>query len=498
MSEQKQVLHIEPKKGFTVAQSNEHLRNWTEKGWMSANENGRIDRSRQHLNFEIVKGGKVQPINKTMSIPKLIMARLKELGLNDPNEGLAEPRYRTTADFIISGSHDMLHKLAFGEQKVRFDFADANENIEDVEHNGVNAHLKRMPEIELWARDMYNLLSGKFGEDNVISFVVHCDEQTPHVHAEVLPIKDGKLSYKKVFCGADKYEYRQRTLELHDAFAEVNKNWGLNRGDSITVTHRKHRSTEEYRRELSNQCSTLEREVDEKYATLSKLNGQIRLAETRIKGLQTMISNLESSRDAVEKEIDSIHQKLSSGEVDLEQQHLLARKEESLQKKLDSILFKLEDKRSKLSEADRKLDELHEQLEKAQARHEDLETQIKDANVNVSHIVMNKIGAEALWSVLRDFTTAKPHMTPEEQERFEGSFINEMSRKGVHIIACASLLAMGMIDQATNYAENCGGGGTSCDNNWGKDPEEDERNWLRRCLAKSRAMMKPSARRMKR
>ena len=91
MSEQKQVLHIEPKKGFTVAQSNEHLRNWTEKGWMSANENGRIDRSRQHLNFEIVKGGKVQPINKTMSIPKLIMARLKELGLNDPNDGLAEP-----------------------------------------------------------------------------------------------------------------------------------------------------------------------------------------------------------------------------------------------------------------------------------------------------------------------------------------------------------------------------------------------------------------------
>lgn len=50
MSEQKQVLHIEPKKGFTVAQSNEHLRNWTEKGWMSANENGRIDQiGRAHV-----------------------------------------------------------------------------------------------------------------------------------------------------------------------------------------------------------------------------------------------------------------------------------------------------------------------------------------------------------------------------------------------------------------------------------------------------------------
>ena len=58
MEAQKQVLHFQAKCGFTTAQSNEHQRRWTEKGWASANENGRIDRSRTHLNFEITKGGR--------------------------------------------------------------------------------------------------------------------------------------------------------------------------------------------------------------------------------------------------------------------------------------------------------------------------------------------------------------------------------------------------------------------------------------------------------
>ena len=57
METQKQVVHFQAKKGFTTAQSNEHQRRWTEKGWERANENGRIDRSRTRLNFEIVRGG---------------------------------------------------------------------------------------------------------------------------------------------------------------------------------------------------------------------------------------------------------------------------------------------------------------------------------------------------------------------------------------------------------------------------------------------------------
>ncbi len=36
----KQVFDFRPGKGFTVAQSNEHQRRWTEKGWQSATHSG--------------------------------------------------------------------------------------------------------------------------------------------------------------------------------------------------------------------------------------------------------------------------------------------------------------------------------------------------------------------------------------------------------------------------------------------------------------------------
>lgn len=499
MGTQKQVVHFEAKKGFTTAQSNEHLRNWTEKGWASANANGRIDRSRQHLNFQIGKGGVVQEIDKTRSIPMLLAARLKELGIQDPNAGLEEPRFRTVADFIISGSHEPLCKIAFGDQEIRYDFADYNGTVSDPEHHGANSHIVRRPEIEQWAKDMYDLMCRRYGEDNILSFVVHCDETTPHIHADIVPIVDGKLSYKKLFCGADKYEYRQRTLELHDAFAEVNRKWGLERGDSIHVTHVKHRTSEEYRRSLSNECSSLERSVKQKSATLSNLNRQIRQAEIRLKGLTTMVANLEAKRLAVQTELDAIHKAILEEEMDDEQRNTLTGKEEDLQKKLSDILASLADKQSKLTQADTQLKELQQQLALAQEQKQSLNAEVQHARAQVSELALSKVGSEALWSVLNEFTRFKHSLPPHLSDQMEDSLLEEMSRSGMNIIACAAMLSIGMVDQATEFAKNCGGGGGSHGSHgWGRRPEEDEREWLRRCLSESRKLMRPAGKKIRR
>ena len=63
MGAQKQVVHFQAKKGFSKAQSNEQQRRWTEKAWKKANENGRIDRTRTALNFQVVRGGRVQAVD---------------------------------------------------------------------------------------------------------------------------------------------------------------------------------------------------------------------------------------------------------------------------------------------------------------------------------------------------------------------------------------------------------------------------------------------------
>ena len=173
METQKQVVHFEAKKGFTTAQSNEHQRRWTERGWERANENGRIDRTRVALNFEIVKGGKVQAADKSKSIPEKFRENITARELKDPNEKCPDnPKYRTVVDFIISGSHERLCQLAFGKQEV------------DLSPGADNSRVRRRPEIERWAKDMYDALAGKYGEENILSFIVHLDERTPHIHAD--------------------------------------------------------------------------------------------------------------------------------------------------------------------------------------------------------------------------------------------------------------------------------------------------------------------------
>ena len=59
----------------------------------------------------------------------------------------------------------------------------------------------------------------------------------------------------------------------------------------------------------------------------------------------------------------------------------------------------------------------------------------------------------------------------------------------------AMLLFAGYIDAATSMSESCGGGGGSApESGWGKDKDEDERAFARRCLKMAHSMCKPKPR----
>ena len=170
---------------------------------------------------------------------------LDRRGIKDPNEGLDEPKYRTVVNIIFGGSRDRMRELAFGSQKVNFDKGADNSDVE------------RKRDIERWAKDVYAFVSGRYGEQNIAAFIVHLDEINPHVHCTLLPIKDGRFAYKEIFAGKDKYEFSQRMKQLHtDFFTEVNTKWGMSRGRSVSETGARHLTTEEYRRMLSEECTT--------------------------------------------------------------------------------------------------------------------------------------------------------------------------------------------------------------------------------------------------
>ena len=58
-----------------------------------------------------------------------------------------------------------------------------------------------------------------------------------------------------------------------------------------------------------------------------------------------------------------------------------------------------------------------------------------------------------------------------------------------HTAKAAALLFANFINEATNFAENCGGGGTSPSSDWGRDKDEDDLEWARRCARMAHDMI---------
>lgn len=465
-------------KGITTAQSNEHQRRRSEKAEKYAMSKGYYDPTRKHLNFEIAPGGKIRPIDTSRSIPERMADILSSRGIKDPNEGLIEPKFRTVVNIIFGGSRERMQELAFGSQKV------------DFKEGADNARIKRKSEIERWAKDVYSFVSGKYGEQNIAAFIVHLDELNPHVHCTLLPIKDGRFAYKEIFAGKDKFEYSERMKQLHtDFFAEVNTKWGMSRGSSVSETGARHRTTEEYRRMLSEECTTIEENIDRHQKVLSDLQADIRLAERRVKGLTTMVDNLEKSKAEKEALLSAAESELKANKGDAAE---LAVHIKSLEKELHNIDRQLADKQEKLQTADRQLSDLKENMDAIQERTEEL----KGEAYKYSHDVHSKVDSllkdVLLESVVSEYRNTSAQLDVSERQLFDGTLVQSISEQGTEVMHCATLLFLGMVDDATTFAETRGGGGGGSDLKWGRDDDEDNRAWALRCMRMASRMMRPA------
>ena len=477
MANAKQVLDVQVSKGITTAQSNEHLRNRSEKAAEYAMKKGNYDPTREHLNFEIVNGGKVRPVDKSRSIPERMADNLRQRGIKDPNEGLLEPKYRTVVNIILGGSRELMRQLAFGKQDV------------DFEQGADNSRIVRKPEIEQWAKDAYRFICEKYGEQNIAAFVVHLDEQNPHVHCTLLPIKDGKFAYKEIFAGKDKYEYSARMKQLHSDFAEVNRKWGLSRGSSVSETGARHRTTEEYRRMLSEECTTIEEQIARHKEVLSDLQSDIRLAERRVKGLTSMVENLLKKQAEKEARLAVLEDELKEHKGDAD---AISAETDKLKKELAYIQLKLADKQDKLKLADRQLSDLKENMDAIQERTEHLKEEAYKYSRDVHSKVDSLLKDAMLENMVNEFRDLSARMTGPERQMFDGTLVQSIAEQGKEVMHCATLLFLGMVDDATTFAETHGGGGSKSVLKWGRDEDEDNRAWALRCMRMASRMMKPA------
>lgn len=477
MTNAKQVLDVQVSKGITTAQSNEHLRNRSEKAAEYAMKKGNYDPTREHLNFEIVNG-KVRPVDKSRSIPDRMADSLRQRGIKDPNEGLVEPKYRTVVNIILGGSRELMRQLAFGKQDV------------DFEQGADNSRIVRKPEIEQWAKDAYRFICDKYGEQNIAAFVAHLDEQNPHIHCTLLPIRDGKFAYKEIFAGKDKYEYSARMKQLHSDFAEVNRKWGLSRGSSVSETGARHRTTEEYRRMLSEECTTIEEQIARHKEVLSDLQSDIRLAERRVKGLTSMVENLLKKQAEKEARLAVLEDELKEHKGDAA---AISAETDKLKKELAYIQLKLADKQDKLKLADRQLSDLKENMDAIQERTEHLKEEAYKYSRDVHSKVDSLLKDAMLENMVNEWREMSAQMKPSERQQFDDTLLCSVAERGTEVMRCATMLFLGMVDDATTFAETHGGGGGGNDLKWGRDEDEDNRAWALRCMKMASRMMRPSS-----
>jgi hypothetical protein len=81
-----------------------------------------------------------------------------------------------------------------------------------------------------WVQDNLHFLQRKYGKENVVSFTLHQDEKTPHIHAVIVPITaDGRLAAKELFTP-------QTLRVLQTEYAQVMTAHGMERGIEYSQT----------------------------------------------------------------------------------------------------------------------------------------------------------------------------------------------------------------------------------------------------------------------
>ena len=182
------IMRINKHKMGTVSRINRHH----ERLKQEYKSNPDIDLSKVHEDYHIKEC--------SGSYRELITKRIQEVGCKVRKDSVV------MQDCLALASPDWINKLTLEEQKEFF-------------------------------RHAYRFFAEKFGEDNIISAVVHMDETTPHMHLIFVPItEDGRLSSKKLIGGP------QGLIKLQDDYYEHlhSKYPDITRGIPKRVTHRKH------------------------------------------------------------------------------------------------------------------------------------------------------------------------------------------------------------------------------------------------------------------
>jgi len=257
------IMRIEKRKlGAVTGICNHHERL---KGEYKSNPD--IDPERTHLNYHII-----QPKDKYRP---LVLQRIAESGARKRSNSIV------LQDCVATASPDWINNLDYEKQQEFFNHA-------------------------------YQYFAKTFGEENIISAVVHMDEANPHMHLCFVPItKDNRLSSKDLIGGPKGLSKHQDDFYAHMAERFPD----LNRGIPSKITHRKHIPTHFYKsadllfehyEEIANAINSIgminnSKKKDEALSLLGKYAPEMAAMKSQLKMTDKHIDNLEAALSDVNR-----------------------------------------------------------------------------------------------------------------------------------------------------------------------------------------------------
>jgi chromosome segregation ATPase len=159
-------------------------------------------------------------------------------------------------------------------------------------------------------------------------------------------------------------------LKLHDELAEVNKKYGLARGESVARTGAQHKS---YLQWLEEQVDKNDETIEQQRQLLYDINKEVKKAETRLKGLTTMLDNLEKHRLDVLADIELLENDVAESETEKEE---LDKKLRQLKTDLQLTEDKIAEREAQLLTATEELRELNHNRAELQQDYDDMQRKI--------------------------------------------------------------------------------------------------------------------------
>lgn len=257
------------------------------------------DPEKTEMNRELVSRERVGEDGKvrTLTINQAIHERIKKAGINKIRKN-----QHTALEVILSGSPETLNSLS-------------------------------KDDVNRWAEESVKWAKEQWGEENVVSAVLHCDEKTPHIHLILVPIVQGesrrtaskkrklaqegkaakqyKINSERLRLSANEVYTQPRLYGYHTRYAEsVGTQFGLSRGiHAEKGSFKRHQDSIEYNRQLAQEAAekealikTLQSDYSEAEEKLNETNASIQTNETKISSQETTLShNREVIKGQVEK-----------------------------------------------------------------------------------------------------------------------------------------------------------------------------------------------------